>query len=77
MPCTWGKTTIQNSSALRTGSNTAAAQKKEEKVGKEGAVYKRRDGLCLETQYFPDTVHHDNFPTCVFEEDQSVTVYQF
>jgi len=36
MPCTWGKTTIHNSSALRTGSNTAAARKKEEKVGKEG-----------------------------------------
>ena len=36
MPCAWGKTTIHNSSALRTGRNTATAQKKEEKVGKEG-----------------------------------------
>lgn len=48
--------------------------------GKEGAVYDKRHGLCLETQFFPDTIHHDNFPSCVFgagKEYDSVTVYQF
>lgn len=48
--------------------------------GKEGAIYDKRCGLCLETQYFPDTIHHDNFPSCIFGEGKeydSVTVYQF
>lgn len=48
--------------------------------GKEGAVYKERSGLCLETQYYPDTIHHENFPSCVFgpnREYDSVTVYRF
>lgn len=47
---------------------------------KEGADYDKRHGLCLETQYFPDTVHHDNFPSCVFGEGRdydSVTVFRF
>lgn len=48
--------------------------------GKDGAVYDKRHGLCLETQFFPDSIHHDNFPSCVFgagEEYDSVTVYRF
>lgn len=49
--------------------------------GKEGVVYGKRHGLCLETQYFPDTIHHENFPSCVFGgengEYTSVTVYAF
>lgn len=48
--------------------------------GKEGAVYDKRHGLCLETQFFPDSINHDNFPSCVFGEGceyDSVTVYQF
>lgn len=49
--------------------------------GKEGVVYGKRHGLCLETQYFPDTIHHENFPSCVFGGDNgeytSVTVYAF
>lgn len=55
-------------------------------VGKEGITYENRSGLCLETQYFPDSIHHDNFPSCVFggpegaadtREYDSVTVYRF
>src|SRR5699024_198516 len=30
--------------------------------GKDGAVYGSRSAVCLETQYYPDAVHHDNFP---------------
>ncbi|KAL3528351.1 hypothetical protein ACH5RR_007673 [Cinchona calisaya] len=31
--------------------------------GKDGAIYHRYGGLCLETQGFPDSVNHPNFPS--------------
>ncbi|XP_057948178.1 uncharacterized protein LOC131143822 [Malania oleifera] len=31
--------------------------------GKDGAIYKAHAGLCLETQGFPDSVNHPNFPS--------------
>lgn len=34
-------------------------------AGKGGAVYGRRDAVCLETQFFPDTPNHPGFPQCV------------
>lgn len=49
-------------------------------TGKNDAVYDRRGGLCLETQYFPDSVHNAQFPSCIFGGDteyDSVTVYRF
>lgn len=52
----------------------------EKQSGKDGAEYGQRAGLCLETQYFPDSIHHDNFPSCVFGEGRdydSETVYRF
>lgn len=48
--------------------------------GKEGAVYGIRSGLCLETQFFPNSINQPNFPSCVFGEGKdydSVTVYKF
>ena len=48
--------------------------------GKGGANYGFRSGLCLETQFFPDSVNKPQFPACVFGGDteyDSVTVYQF
>lgn len=48
--------------------------------GKNGAEYGPRCGLCLETQYYPDTIHHPAFPSCIFGEGKdydSVTVYRF
>ena len=48
--------------------------------GKEGAIYGKRDGFCLETQFYPDTIHHDNFPGYVFSPDtvyDSTTEYRF
>ncbi len=51
-----------------------------EKGGKEGAVYGARDGFCLETQFHPDSINHDNFPDPVFgpeREYDSTTVYRF
>lgn len=47
--------------------------------GKGGIKYAPRAGLCLETQYFPDSINKPNFPSAVFGPDkdyESVTVYQ-
>ena len=33
--------------------------------GKNGASYAKRSAVCLETQYFPDAIHHENFPSPV------------
>ena len=48
--------------------------------GKEGAAYSTHDGICLETQRFPDSPNHPNFPTTVLEKGEtqrSTTVYAF
>ncbi|XP_031488958.1 uncharacterized protein LOC116256686 [Nymphaea colorata] len=39
-------------------------------VGKGGYVYEPYDGLCLETQGFPDSVNHPNFPSQIVEPGQ-------
>ena len=49
-------------------------------IGKDGAVYGPRKGLCLETQFYPDTPHHSDFPSSVLkagEEYDSTTIYAF
>lgn len=51
-----------------------------EQTGKENAAYGPRCGLCLETQYFPDTANKPEFPSAVFGPEkkyQSRTVYKF
>lgn len=51
-----------------------------EAPGKEGMVYNQRNGLCLETQDYPDSIHHDNFPDVVYGPDReynTTTIYQF
>lgn len=48
--------------------------------GKNGAPNNRRWGFCLETQFFPDSPNHDNFPSCVLRPGQvfrAVTAYRF
>lgn len=48
--------------------------------GKGGTVYAPRDAVCLETQHFPDGVHHENFPSCVLKKDEEyrqITQYAF
>ncbi len=48
--------------------------------GKNGKPYHRRSAFCLETQHFPDSPNHDNFPTTVLnpgEEYYSICVYKF
>jgi aldose 1-epimerase len=48
--------------------------------GKEGKVYNYRTGMCLETQHFPDSPNHPDFPSTVLKPGQrfhSTTIYKF
>ena len=47
---------------------------------KGGATYGRRGGFCLETQHFPDSIHHENFASPVLKAGEtftSNTMYKF
>ncbi|HTD24642.1 MAG TPA: aldose epimerase family protein [Terriglobales bacterium] len=49
-------------------------------TGKQGRVYPKRSGLCLETQHFPDSPNHPNFPSTELkpgERYHTVTVLKF
>ena len=49
-------------------------------TGKAGHVYRRRYGLCLETQHFPDSPNHPSFPSTILrpgQEYRSKTVLAF
>ena len=49
-------------------------------IGKQGHVYKRRYGFCLETQHFPDSPNHPEFPSTILkpgETFQSKTIFKF
>jgi aldose 1-epimerase len=48
--------------------------------GKGGQAYGRRSGFCLETQHYPDTPNHANFPTTLIRPGDtysSRTVFKF
>ena len=48
--------------------------------GKDGAVYQKRSGLCLETQHFPNSMKHPNFPSPILRAGQDyhqITIYNF
>ena len=49
-------------------------------AGKDGVIYEKRDGICFETQHFPDAIHHSNFPSPVLgprDEYLTTTIYKF
>ncbi|MGH7994753.1 MAG: aldose epimerase family protein [Opitutaceae bacterium] len=49
-------------------------------VGKGGVRYEQYDGLALETQHFPDSINHPQFPSIVLHPGQtfrSTTIYAF
>jgi aldose 1-epimerase len=49
-------------------------------IGKQGHVYKRRYAFCLETQHFPDSPNHPEFPSTILkpgETFQSRTIFKF
>jgi aldose 1-epimerase len=48
--------------------------------GKGGHVYQHRSGMCLETQHFPDSPNHSNFPSAELKAGQTfhtVTEFRF
>lgn len=49
-------------------------------TGKEGKVYDKWDGLCLETQYFPNSMKYGHFPSPILRAGHTyhhITQYQF
>jgi aldose 1-epimerase len=47
---------------------------------RNGVPYQKHAAFCLETQHFPDSVNHANFPSTVLEPGKtyrSMTIYQF
>ena len=49
-------------------------------TGKNGVLYQKRSGLCLETQFYPDSVNKPDFPSCIFGPDrpyETTTIFQF
>jgi aldose 1-epimerase len=48
--------------------------------GPSGRAYRQGDGLALETQHFPDSPNHRNFPSTVLRPDdtyRSTTIFEF
>ncbi len=49
-------------------------------AGKEGQIYSRRGGFCLETQHFPNSPNQPEFPNTVLNPDDTyrqTTIYRF
>jgi aldose 1-epimerase len=49
-------------------------------VGKNGISYPKFGALCLETQHFPDSPNHPNFPSTIVHPGKplvSQTIYKF
>ncbi len=49
-------------------------------IGKSGRSYERRSGFCLETQHFPDSPNHPQFPSVMLQPGQpyqQLTVFTF
>ena len=49
-------------------------------TGKGGVVYNYRSGFCLETQHYPDSPNHPDFPSTVLrpgEEYKQQTIFRF
>ena len=49
-------------------------------VGTSGKMYRQSDGFCLETQHFPDSPNHPEFPSTVLKPGEvykTSTVHHF
>lgn len=49
-------------------------------TGKGSKVYRQHTGFCLETQHFPDSVNHPDFPSIILQPGQTyrqTTVFKF
>lgn len=51
-----------------------------EPLGKDGAIYRKRNGVCLEAQVYPNALKHPHFPTSVLKKGETyrqTTIYKF
>lgn len=51
-----------------------------DEIGKNNTIYGNYAGACFETQYFPDSIHNENFPSTLVrknEEKLEQTIYKF
>ena len=49
-------------------------------IAEGGVVYTHRNGICFETQYYPDALNHENFPSSLCKAGEvykTTTVYKF
>nr|WP_296833211.1 aldose epimerase family protein [uncultured Marvinbryantia sp.] len=49
-------------------------------IGKDGKAYDKRFGFCLETQFYPDAVNHENFASPILKAGETYhteTIYRF
>lgn len=49
-------------------------------VGKNGQLYPKRSAVCFETQHYPDSIHHPEYPSVVLRPGEifrSRTTYKF
>ncbi len=49
-------------------------------TGKKGVVYAQHNAFALETQHYPDSVNHNNFPATILHPDEvyrQITEYRF
>ncbi len=52
----------------------------ENEPGKNGVIYQQNHGVCFETQYYPDSVNHKNFKSCICKKGENYktkTEYKF
>lgn len=51
-----------------------------DRMGKYGTKYNKYSGLCLETQYYPNSLEHKNFPSVILKKEdifKEKTIYKF
>ena len=52
----------------------------ENELGKQGIIYQKNQGVCFETQYFPNAINVPEFEIATVEKDKgfcSATVFKF
>ena len=62
------------------GLQVYCCQKASDAPAKRGHIYPEYASVCLETQHYPDSVHHDNFPSTLLKAGiayNTETVYAF
>lgn len=45
--------------------------------GKQNSKYGKRSGICLETQFYPDSPNHAEFPSCVLQANEQYAYTTF